>query len=177
MWELIDRNIRKLFIKNQIFWIYYIRSIWHHSKGLFVQIQDILDCRIDATLKQIEHTEMIELPEEPIRCEDFIEMTNKCVAKAVGILAQASSNTESYVMELISLLEQNYRKEELDKLKHAARAEHNPVWYYNLTAYFCQRNTEAFVKVRSNWKFERDQKISENPRRWKFEKKTRKLYS
>ena len=80
-------------------------------------------------------------------------MTNKCVAKAVGILAQASSNTESYVMELISLLEQNYRKEELDKLKHAARAEHNPVWYYNLTAYFCQRNTEAFVKVRSFLKF------------------------
>ena len=100
-------------------------------------------------------------------------MTNKCVAKAVGILAQASSNTESYVMELISLLEQNYRKEELDKLKHAARAEHNPVWYYNLTAYFCQRNTEAFVKVRSFLKFTPRDKKSENPRRRNFRKKPR----
>ena len=90
-------------------------------------------------------------------------MTNKCVAKAVGILAQASSNTESYVMELISLLEQNYRKEELDKLKHAARAEHNPVWYYNLTAYFCQRNTTSYdKKVHSTFPIDiKAQKVSQ----------------
>ena len=115
-------------------------------RALFIQIQDILDCRIEATLKQIEQTEMIILPEEPVRCDQFQEMTKTCVTKAVAVFLQASSNAESYVMELISLLESNYKKEELDKLKHAARAEHNPVWYYNLTAFFCQRNTEAFVK-------------------------------
>ena len=97
-------------------------------------------------MKQIEETEMIILPEEPVRCDKFLDMTKDCVTKAVAVFRQASANAESYVMELVSLLEANYQKEELDKLKHAAKTEHNPVWYYNLSAYFCQRNTEAFVK-------------------------------
>ena len=104
-----------------------------------------------VTLKKlIEDTEMIDIPDEPVRCDAFFQMTEACVTKAQVVFERASMNAESYVMELINVLESNYEKEEMDKLKHSAKAEHNPVWFYNLTGYFCQRNTEAFVKSTRN---------------------------
>ena len=93
---------------------------------------------------------LIELPEEPLRCEKFLELTEAHVKGVAEVFVQASANAESYVMELVKLLEENFEPHEMEKLEHAAKTEHNPVWYYNLTAYFCGRNTDAFVRSTRN---------------------------
>lgn len=120
------------------------------TKALFTRIQDILDCRIETTLKKMGDTMLIELPEEPLRCEKFLELTEAHVKGVAEVFVQASANAESYVMELVKLLEENFEPHEMEKLEHAAKTEHNPVWYYNLTAYFCGRNTDAFVRSTRN---------------------------
>ena len=120
------------------------------TKQLFTQINDILDCRIEKTLRKIEHYPLIVLPPEPKRCAEFVQLTEAHVKEAAEVFVLASANAESYVMELIKLLEENFSQAEMEKLEHSAKTEHNPVWYYNITAYFCSRNTEAFVKATRN---------------------------
>lgn len=74
-------------------------------ENIFVQICDILECRIDNTLEDMETTALCDLPEEDATdINTFVEMTEKIVDSASKLLVQSSENVELAVFDIKEVL-------------------------------------------------------------------------
>nr|XP_039256499.1 dynein heavy chain 5, axonemal-like [Styela clava] len=128
----------------------YIKDVYeamNELKILIKRIQDIMDCRIDATLDDMGSTALCDLPEEkPITCEEFVENTEQTVVVSGERFVTGSDFVERAVFEIIDILKSRYTEAELANLESHAKSETIPVWYYTLLGHVCQRNTDAMVK-------------------------------
>ena len=69
-----------------------------------IQIHDIMECRIDATLDDMASTALCDLPEErPITCEEFLEKTERTVAVSSERFVSGSDFVERAVFEIIDV--------------------------------------------------------------------------
>ncbi|XP_066028864.1 dynein axonemal heavy chain 5 isoform X2 [Pocillopora verrucosa] len=146
----------------------YINSIQKSVKGLEILtkgVKDMLDCRIEAVLQDIELTRLCDLPEdEAVTVEDFVAVTEKTCQESAESLSKYNHLVESSVNILLQTLKDNLRPNELTGLdkenypclypesKQAKNNKGNRCWecmpccYWSLFIFFNQRCIEALVK-------------------------------
>ncbi|XP_075442369.1 dynein axonemal heavy chain 5 isoform X3 [Ascaphus truei] len=72
---------------------------------LLNRVNDLVEFRIDAVLQEMSATPLCNLPnEEPLTCEEFLQMTKELCSKGALTLHSRSSMVEEAVNELINLL-------------------------------------------------------------------------
>uniref|UniRef100_G1SYW3 Dynein axonemal heavy chain 5 n=1 Tax=Oryctolagus cuniculus TaxID=9986 RepID=G1SYW3_RABIT len=72
---------------------------------LLDRVNDLIEFRIDSVLEEMSGTPLCQLPqEEPLTCEEFLQMTKDLCVKGAQILHFKSSLVEEAVNELINML-------------------------------------------------------------------------
>jgi dynein heavy chain len=56
--------------------------------NLCIQVQDILECRVENVLESISITSLCEAPMDPITIDDFLKITEETVHKATVTLSK-----------------------------------------------------------------------------------------
>jgi dynein heavy chain len=126
------------------------------------QVSDILECRIEATLKDMESTSLCHVPEnDTMTPQAFLELTETTCNKALESLKTQSLKVEASVEELIETLKDNLK--DTPGLMVGMDEDHYPCTnpegkhktrcqeclccsFYNTLNTFTQRNTEALIK-------------------------------
>ncbi len=125
-------------------------------------VSDILECRIEATLLEMERTALCEVPEnDTMTPKEFLKLTEQTCARAFETLKNQSLKVEASVDELINTLKAQLTWDE--SLKVGLNEEHYPCKnpegkhktrcqeclccsFYNTLNTFSQRNTESLIK-------------------------------
>ncbi|XP_049624319.1 dynein axonemal heavy chain 5 [Suncus etruscus] len=92
---------------------------------LLDRINDLTECRIDAVLEEMSRASLCQLPqEEPLTCEEFLQMTKNLCVKGAQTLHFKSSLVEEAVSELINMLldVEFLSKEDREKVSHVNNA-------------------------------------------------------
>uniref|UniRef100_G3T979 Dynein axonemal heavy chain 5 n=1 Tax=Loxodonta africana TaxID=9785 RepID=G3T979_LOXAF len=86
----------------------YLESTFEKIKELELllnRVNDLIEFRIDAILEEMSSTPLCQLPqEEPLTCEEFLQMTKDLCVNGAQILHFKSSLVEEAVNELINML-------------------------------------------------------------------------
>uniref|UniRef100_A0A8D0WVB3 Dynein axonemal heavy chain 5 n=1 Tax=Sus scrofa TaxID=9823 RepID=A0A8D0WVB3_PIG len=86
----------------------YLKNAFAKIKDLELlldRVNDLIEFRIDAVLEEMSSTLLCQLPqEEPLSCEDFLQMTKDLCVNAAQVLHFKSSLVEEAVNELINML-------------------------------------------------------------------------
>uniref|UniRef100_A0A8W4FP45 Dynein axonemal heavy chain 5 n=1 Tax=Sus scrofa TaxID=9823 RepID=A0A8W4FP45_PIG len=86
----------------------YLKNAFAKIKDLELlldRVNDLIEFRIDAVLEEMSSTLLCQLPqEEPLSCEDFLQMTKDLCVTAAQVLHFKSSLVEEAVNELINML-------------------------------------------------------------------------
>ncbi|XP_075265378.1 dynein axonemal heavy chain 5-like isoform X2 [Convolutriloba macropyga] len=124
-------------------------------------VSDILECRIEATLHEMERTALCEVPEnDTMTPKEFLNLTEQTCAKAFESLKNQSLKVEASVDELINTLKSQLWNDSLKvgldqdhypcanpEGKHKTRCQEClPCSFYNTLNTFSQRNTESLIK-------------------------------
>ncbi|KAK3754858.1 hypothetical protein QZH41_011331 [Actinostola sp. cb2023] len=146
----------------------YIDAIQKSVQGLdrlSKEVQDILDCRIEASLQEIGRTPLCDLPEEEaIFVEDFVDTTERTCNDNAEILTKYCHLVETSVKFLLDSLKMNMTAEEAKALtkesypclnSESKQSKNNkgsrcwecmPCCYWNLIICFNQRTIDALVR-------------------------------
>ncbi|XP_033111994.1 dynein heavy chain 5, axonemal-like [Anneissia japonica] len=128
-------------------------------KRLVKQVTDLLECRIDAVLKEMACTALCYLPDEPITIQEFLAQTEQTCNESCKTLTRQSGAVERAVQELVDTLKNSLQESELTNLyenyacmqpdsrnKKQRCMECLPCSYHAMLASFAQRNTDALIK-------------------------------
>uniref|UniRef100_A0A2K6PWZ9 Dynein axonemal heavy chain 5 n=1 Tax=Rhinopithecus roxellana TaxID=61622 RepID=A0A2K6PWZ9_RHIRO len=88
---------------------------------LLDRVNDLIEFRIDAILEEMSNTPLCQLPqEEPLTCEEFLQMTKDLCVNGAQILHFKSSLVEEAVNELVNMLldVEVLSKEESEKISN-----------------------------------------------------------
>jgi len=146
----------------------YVKEVFNalvKFEKLSKEIQDILECRIEAVLNEIGNTLLCWLPDDdPAFPDEFNSATEKICQREAEHLSNCCLLVESATMTMISSLKQQLKPKELQELKgenfpclipdsNKARGnkgnrcfECMPCCYWNVITYFNQKTIDALVK-------------------------------
>ena len=111
-------------------------------------VSDILECRIEATLNEMERTPLCEVPEhDTMTPKEFLKLTESTCAKAFETLKNQSLKVEASVDELINTLKSQVRGAKL--LFYFLKNNKTPADQQDIFRPNCSSN-DIFLRLKSS---------------------------